>query len=403
MAFGRGPDFSELYAQLKRKALNEVSSLDFQDSEFDAELERIYNQLAITPLKILEGEIGVGLPQMGSATSNDGYGRHVLTEHTEAIVQVPFEPNPYLDQIMSHAASTFSLSGSPRFNINRPRHRFEIPLVITNPLKAQAAQQDAIAGLKQYIDWKNKDILNHNKEFHDTIKAALSNRLTSLAKGRTNLQAVIQTIGLPIKTDEDRKPVDVKVKKNIAQIRQTVTTPTGNLSESLLDPAIALDIATTMFRLGMQFEVAPQAYSKLGEEDLRHVLLGTLNAVYHLDGKAEAFNRRGKTDFILAVPQGGVFIGECKFWDGSTKFGETIDQLFSYLDWRKSYAALVIFSKLKSITTAIASAEETIKKHPSFISMENPKDPGFLFSAHRHPADNAKSIQVYSLFFDLNC
>jgi hypothetical protein len=92
-------------------------------------------------------------------------------------------------------------------------------------------------------------------------------------------------------------------------------------------------------------ERSPAAFSHMEEEDIRQHVVVQLNG--HYEGKAtgETFNCEGKTDILIRHEGRNIFIAECKFWCGEKAFLETIDQVISYLSWRDTKAAVVIFNK----------------------------------------------------------
>jgi hypothetical protein len=59
----------------------------------------------------------------------------------------------------------------------------------------------------------------------------------------------------------------------------------------------------------------------------------------------ETENGAGKTDILVRHQGLNAFIGECKFWDGPSKFGEAIEQLLSYTVWRDTKAAIISSSR----------------------------------------------------------
>ena len=57
-----------------------------------------------------------------------------------------------------------------------------------------------------------------------------------------------------------------------------------------------------------QFERTPITFAKLGEEELRNVILSNLNSRYEIEAVGEAFCKRGKTDIYLRVQEGGFLL-----------------------------------------------------------------------------------------------
>src|SRR5450755_3519394 len=103
-----------------------------------------------------------------------------------------------------------------------------------------------------------------------------------------------------------------------------------------------LGIIRNMVRV---MEQSPKAFETMGEEDLRTHFLVQLNAQYEGRATGETFNFQGKTDILIRIDGRNVFIAECKFWGGEKQFLETIDQLLSYLSWRDTKTAVLIFNR----------------------------------------------------------
>jgi hypothetical protein len=61
-----------------------------------------------------------------------------------------------------------------------------------------------------------------------------------------------------------------------------------------------------------------------------------------------------------------VFIAECKFWGGEKQFLETIDQLLSYLSWRDTKAAVIIFNRNANFSDVLKKITEIAPKHKCY-------------------------------------
>jgi hypothetical protein len=80
----------------------------------------------------------------------------------------------------------------------------------------------------------------------------------------------------------------------------------------------------------------------------------------------ETFNFQGKTDILIRVEGKNVFIAECKFWKGEKAFLLTIDQLLSYLSWRDTKTAILVFNRNADFSAVIAKIAESVPTHPNF-------------------------------------
>jgi hypothetical protein len=61
-----------------------------------------------------------------------------------------------------------------------------------------------------------------------------------------------------------------------------------------------------------------------------------------------------------------IFIAECKFWSGSKKLGETIDQLLSYSSWRDTKTAVVVFNRNRDFSKVLTAIPEAVRAHPNY-------------------------------------
>ncbi|MCM2131959.1 hypothetical protein [Larsenimonas rhizosphaerae] len=134
--------------------------------------------------------------------------------------------------------------------------------------------------------------------------------------------------------------------------------------------------------IGKMFERLPPTYSGKSEEELRDHILVSLQGIIIGGGSAtgETFNRKGKTDLLIRKSDKNEFVGECKFWSGPAGLGQAIDQLLSYLSWRDTKAALIIFVKNKDFTSVIRSADEVVRAHSCFLEFRgNTDDSVYLY------------------------
>ena len=129
------------------------------------------------------------------------------------------------------------------------------------------------------------------------------------------------------------------------------------------------DILKHIYTLCKDYEKRESVYKGKHEEDLRDLIVPSLNSVFlGANSSAETFNRTGKTDIITKAPDGSnVFIAECKVWRGEKMFLEAIDQLLGYVTWRDTRTALILFVKNSGITEIIEKAKSTITQHTCYV------------------------------------
>jgi hypothetical protein len=148
-------------------------------------------------------------------------------------------------------------------------------------------------------------------------------------------------------------------------------------------------------------ERTPSMAAKLDEEQIRDLLLLGLNAQFEGSAAGEVFNGSGKTDILIRVDDRNIFIGECKVWSGPSTMDQALSQLFGYLVWRDTKAAILLFIRNKDVSAVVNKAIAKIEEHPNFKR----RGPGYLsenlrFVMHAH-GDPDREIQLALLPFAL--
>ena len=131
-------------------------------------------------------------------------------------------------------------------------------------------------------------------------------------------------------------------------------------------------------------ERSPSPADKLSEERIRDLLLVNLNTQFEGAAGGEVFNGEGKTDILIRVDDRNIFIGECKVWHGAKTMDEALGQLFKYLVWRDTKAAILLFIRNKDVTAVIEKAITKIEEHPNY-KRSRPRqndDDQFEFTMH---------------------
>jgi hypothetical protein len=149
-------------------------------------------------------------------------------------------------------------------------------------------------------------------------------------------------------------------------------------------------------------ERSPSTTAKMSEEDIRNLLLVTLNAQFEGAASGEVFNCTGKTDILIRVEDRHVFIGECKIWKGPKTITDTIDQLLGYLTWRDTKAAVLLFVRDGSLSEITPKAVARFREHANFkrngVNDEFGERHDFVLHAN---ADTAREIKIAFMPFAL--
>jgi hypothetical protein len=148
-------------------------------------------------------------------------------------------------------------------------------------------------------------------------------------------------------------------------------------------------------------ELSPHAFHDMGEEDLRSHFLVQLNGAFKGQATGETFNFQGKTDILIRVNGKNVFIAECKFWKGEKVFLGTIDQLLSYLSWRDTKAAVLVFNRNTDFSAVLSKIAEITPKHANFKRELGKSDESTFRYVFGQPNDQNREITLTVMAFDI--
>jgi len=265
---------------------------------------------------------------------------------------------------------------------NREKRRFdeELRLIKQN-----------YANLSQAVD-------SRNAELEREISAQIIQRKDKLLKDAQ----MVSSIGFPIKRrNGEPSTYAVPVQKRKPEIRR----PPVPSSRFQPEPVLAMEeyenILTIIRSMVHVMERSPKAFVTMGEEDLRTHFLVQLNGQYEGRATGETFNSQGKTDILIREDDRNVFIAECKIWRGEKQLLEAIDQLLSYLSWRDTKAALLVFSRNTNFTEVLKKIGECAPTHSCYKrALTNPVETSFRFVFHQ-PNDNNRELILTILAFDI--
>ena len=287
--------------------------------------------------------------------------RPLYVAGTRVTFLIPFTGNPNLLTIQPQNL-TFNLGGSQAEIVGSEIH---VTYASANP-NAQGTRREfdtELTQIKQNLGRLKEAVDRHNAGLAQLIRSQIQQRKNKLLSD-ANLAAAI---GFPIKRREGATATyAVPVQKRKPKLERP-TVPSGPFQP---EPALAmteydaiLGIVQNMVRV---MEQSPKAFEKMGEEDLRTHFLVQLNGQYEGRATGETFNFQGRTDILIRDEGKNVFIAECKFWTGEQQFLETIDQLLSYLSWRDTKAAILIFSRNVNFSEVLVKIAESTPQHKNF-------------------------------------
>ncbi|WP_432197672.1 hypothetical protein [Streptomyces sp. bgisy027] len=214
-----------------------------------------------------------------------------------------------------------------------------------------------------WLDWARGEIHGYNARVERVIPEQVRARKQAVLASR-NLEGAL---GFPIRKRADAKAYEVPlVRKRIGPKPSEAPTGTSFEPEPVLADADYEEALRVLKNARNQLERSPSLAEELDEGKIRDLLLLALNGQFEGAAAGEVFNFKGKTDILIRVMDGNVFIGECKFWRGPKTITNTLDQLLGYLTWRDTKAAVLLFVREKAFSEVVNKVLEKLEEHPNF-------------------------------------
>jgi len=314
-------------------------------------------------------------------------------ERPIALVGLPVEPNINLKDLLSMRGETWILTSSEW------EYRDGCIFVETDPNPDTASK--AVENAKKNIDSLNKAINQGNAHLPNFIRECVQQRMDTVGARAQKFVDLAEALGAELKLsgEAERRISQVpQVKKSIAELRRPQP-------RQKAIPKLEADVFETILDIigaqALTFERTPQTIAKLEEDDIRNLILSALNAVLNLGALGEAFSKQGKTDIYLSVPEGGIFIAECKVWHGPHTIGESIDQILGYLTWRDAYGVVIVFSRNKGFSGVLDAMPGAIEGHDSLRGKLYQIDEHHWSARHTLPGDEQQTIEMHYLVYNV--
>ena len=292
---------------------------------------------------------------------------------------------------------TYSLGGSKAEIVDSEIH---VTYLSAN-LSAERARRDfenELKQIKQNLGNLKVATDRHNAGLVQLVRTEIQQRKKKLLAD-ANLAAAI---GFPIrKRDGVAATYAVPVQKRKPKMERPSAPPERFQPEPALAMTEYEEILSIVRNMVRVMERSPKAFEQMGEEDLRTHFLVQLNGQYEGRATGETFNFQGKTDILIRDDGRNVFIAECKFWAGEKQFFETIDQLLSYLSWRDTKAAILIFNRNVGFTDVLKKIAESTPKHRNYKRFLSKVDETSFRYIFHFPNDPNRELTLTVLAFDI--
>jgi len=309
------------------------------------------------------------------------------------VIAVPFKGDVEFFKVQP---SSYSLS-PPRATVGKGELLLTFVRTDQNAEAIRRDYQGTVSSIKQYLRSLSESAAQFNGQLENLITSQLKARKDRLLADA----GMTSAIGLPMKKREGASSTySVPVSRRVPKIEQ-IRTQGAFKPEPALSSEDYQEILRIMKNMVQVMELSPHAFSDIGEEDLRFHFLVQLNGAFQGQATGETFNFQGKTDILIRVDGKNIFVAECKFWKGEKAFLATLDQLLSYLSWRDTKTAVVIFNRNADFTSVLAKIVEAVPTHPNFKRDLGKSDESTFRYVFAQPNDANREVILTVMAFDV--
>jgi len=324
-----------------------------------------------------------------------GYGGSGKVKGCRVEIRIPFSGDP---DLLLCQPSSFDFS-PPRAKIGRTHLMFiyERPGQL-DPSQIKGEFDEALKRIQKYLQNVEADCSRFHSNLDTQVRQMLATRKNRILQYR---QAGLN-IGIPLKRRTDAPQtysVPGVVRK--AEIQRPIVKEKSFAPEPALVEGEYENILSIIRSMVSVMERSPKEFVHLGEEGIRSHFLVQLNGQYQGRVTGETFNYNGKTDILIREADRNVFIAECKIWKGEGELLKAIDQILSYLHWRDTKTALMVFNRNKSFSDVLAKIESAVRGHrccKRLIKKASETEWRFLF---HNPDDSNRELQLAVMLFDI--
>jgi len=254
---------------------------------------------------------------------------------------------------------------------------------------------ETVRSINQHLSWLENDAQSYNSSLESLATQAIERRKEKLLKDKS----LVAGLGFKMKERPGARQTFVAPSVQ-RKIHPTIPKPIPSREPFKPEPILSNEdyehILSVLENMVGVMEQSPGAFREIDEESLRTHFLVQLNGHYSGDATGETFNYEGKSDILIKVEGKNIFVGECKFWAGEKSYLETLDQVLSYLSWRDTKAAVLVFNRNKDFSGVLAKIEEATPSYPHFKKMIQKRSESswsYLFG-HKDDANREITITV---------
>jgi hypothetical protein len=313
---------------------------------------------------------------------------------TTVTIAVPFEGDAFFFNVRPQ---TFAYN-PPHAQIAGSEIHLTCETVEQNSQAIEREYKATVNSIKQFLGWLAPSLEDFNNKLEGLVREQVVRRKQKLLAD----QQMVTALKLPIKKREGASVTyAVPVKRRRPRIERPKAVSKTFQPEPMLAKEDYEDILAIMKNMVTVMEQSPRAFETMKEEDLRSHFLVQLNGQYEGRATGETFNFQGKTDILIREEGRNVFIAECKFWKGSKTLLETIDQLLSYLSWRDTKTAILLFNRNANFSDVLSKIGSGAPSHKCFKRDLSKSDESTFSYVFHQPNDPNREILLTVMAFDI--
>ncbi len=289
-------------------------------------------------------------------------------------------------------------SSYPHGYVSGNELRFEYEYIQETLSAVDARFKSDFGKVDQWLGWIKEDVEKNSPPLKNRIENKLRERRERLLKQKTDASQLAYKIR---KRSDSSDTYSVDLPRDeyspMPQISSGAIPPHPTLAEGRYQEVLRI-----LNDYSKSIERTPDAFRGLGEEHIRDLILAHLNGRYSGSATGETFSKRGKTDIMIMHESGPIFIAECKLWNGQKYYLDGLNQLFTYITWRDTKTAMLVFNRNKHPTAVMQTISEVMESHQGFIR----KEPSVVAGDNqqyimKHPGDELSQVMVSVLLYDV--
>lgn len=376
--------------------IGKLSSSIFPSPELAKIYAHFVGEFTINPIELHREAMELIEPREVEVEQIDcDFGRRYCRKVLEFRFEIPFGGDVVLLRLRP---SQFSFNPS-RGTVVDNRVVFTLRRADRDKDAIQREVNGFIDSVGQHIGWQRAEIDSWNQGLPALVEQLVKGRRDKLIADKQ----LVEDLGIRVRRRDD-PPSSYAVPIQ----RKTVVPPLpapriGPLAkpEPALDMAVYEEILETLAGMSTTMERCPSAFANLDEESLRMQFLIPLNGKFQGMAPGETFNAAGKTDILIKYEDRILFVAECKFWKGPQSLTDAISQLLTYMTWRETKAAILLFNRNRDFSAVLQQISGVFSQHPQYVRREDySRSTGFRFML-RHPQDPQRFLTVTLLAFDV--